>query len=51
MSNVNEKQDDFKKQILKVEKEYIANIVKSDDKQMVAKIIRMYEEAKKNDNK
>lgn len=51
MSNLNEKQVEFKDQILKMEKENIANINKVDDKQMVAKIIRIYEETKKNDNK
>ena len=51
MSNLNEKQTKFKDQILSMEKENIANISKADDKQMVAKIIRVFEETKKNDNK
>lgn len=51
MSNLTEKQTKFKDQILSMEKENIANISKADDKQMVAKIIRIFEEAKKNDNK
>lgn len=51
MSNLNEKQIKFKDRILSMEKENIANINKSDDKQMVAKIIRIFEETKKNDNK
>lgn len=51
MSNLNEKQIKFKDQILNMEKENIANINKVDDKQMVAKIIHIFEETKKNDNK
>lgn len=51
MSNLTEKQVKFKDQILEMEKENIANINKADDKHMVAKIIRVYEEAKKDDNK
>ena len=51
MTNLTEKQIDFKKKILELEKENISTISKSDDKQMVAKIIRIYEEMKKNDNK
>lgn len=51
MTNLTEKQIEFKKKILELEKENISTINKSDDKQMVAKIIRTYEEMKKNDNK
>lgn len=51
MNNLNDKQIKFKDQILNMEKENIANINKADDKQMVAKIIRIYEEMKNNDNK
>lgn len=51
MTNLTEKQIEFKKKILGLEKENISTINKSDDKQMVAKIIRIYEEMKKNDNK
>ena len=51
MTNLTEKQVEFKKKILELEKENISTISKSDDKQMVAKIIRTYEVMKKNDNK
>ncbi len=51
MTNLSDKQKKFKETILKLEKENIVTINKSDDKQMVAKIIRTYEEMKKNDNK
>lgn len=51
MTNLTDKQKDFKKIILEIEKENISTINKNDDKQMVAKIIRTYEEIKKNDNK
>ena len=51
MINLSEKQKQFKEKILKLEQENIATINKIDDKQMVAKIIRLYEEMIKNDNK
>lgn len=41
----------FKDFILELEKENLQNINKEDKKNMVAKIIRTYEEAKKNENK
>lgn len=51
MTNLSEKQKQFKEKILKLEQENIATINKVDDKQMIAKIIRLYEEMIKNDNK
>lgn len=51
MTNLTEEQKKFKEKIIELEKENIATINKNDDKQMVAKIIRIYEEMKKNDNK
>ncbi len=51
MISLTDKQVKFKEKILGLEKENISTISKSDDKQMVAKIIRIYEEMKKNDNK
>ena len=51
MINLSDKQKDFKEMILKLEKENIVIINKLDDKQLVAKIIRLYEEMIKNDNK
>ncbi len=51
MISLTDKQIKFKEKILELEKENISTISKSDDKQMVAKIIRIYEEMKKNDNK
>ena len=51
MSNLTEEQESFKTTIIDLEKENLSNINKIDDKQMVAKIIRVYEEKKKNDNK
>ena len=41
---------EFKDKVLEEEKKSQSNIVKIDDKQMVARIIRLYEE-QKNDNK
>ena len=51
MINLSDKQKEFKEMILKLEKENIVIINKMDDKQLVAKIIRLYEEMIKNDNK
>ena len=36
--------EEFKDKVLDLEKESLANIVKTDDAQLVAKIMRMYEE-------
>jgi hypothetical protein len=44
-------EEDFKDYILELESNNLKNIEKEDKKSMVAKIIRMYEEAKKNGNK
>ena len=44
------KLDEFQKELLKMERESLSNIVKTDDKTMVAKIIHLYEE-KTNVNK
>ena len=41
----------FKDYVLSLEKNNLKNIQKEDKKNMVAKIIRAYEQAKKNDNK
>ena len=41
----------FKDYVLFLEKNNLKNIQKEDKKNMVSKIIRAYEEAKKNDNK
>lgn len=41
---LDEKQKEFKCKILQLERESISNIVKVDDKLMVSRIIRMYEE-------
>jgi len=38
--------EEFKKQILSLEKESLANIVKTDDKTMVSKIINTFERSK-----
>ena len=38
---------EFKEKILQLERESISNITKTDDKILVAKIIRMYEEKEK----
>ena len=51
MINLTEAQKKIKEKILQLEKENVSTINKSDDKQMVAKIIHLYEEMKKNDNK
>ena len=40
----------YKDFILKLERENLQNLVKEDKKSIVAKIIRIYEEAKKNGN-
>lgn len=45
------KLDEFKEKVLHLEKESISNINKTDDKQMVSKIINAYEEYLKNANK
>lgn len=50
MINSEENKKQVKEQILKLERESLANINKTDDKQMVQKIIRLFEEVKKNDN-
>ena len=47
----NKKLDEFKEKVLGLEKESIANINKTDDKQMVSKIVSAYEEFIKNANK
>ena len=44
---LDEKQKKFKELILKMEQESLANITKVDDKVMVSKIIRLYEEENK----
>ena len=41
----------FKDFVLELERENLGNIDKENKKQMVSKIIRNYEEAKKSDNK
>ncbi len=43
--------ENFKKYILELEENNLKNIDRDDRKSMVAKIIRNYEEAKKNGNK
>lgn len=43
--------DNFKDYILELEKNNLRNINKEDKKVIVAKIVRKYEEALKNDNK
>ena len=43
--------DSFKDYVLKLEENNLKNIIKEDKKSMVAKIIRTYEEAKKDGNK
>lgn len=43
--------ENFKDYILEMEKDNLKNLTREDKKQMVAKIVRTYEEAKKNDNK
>lgn len=50
MINSEENKKKVKEQILELEKSSLANINKTDDKQMVQKIIRLFEEVKKNDN-
>lgn len=40
----------FKDFVLELERENLKNIDKEDKKQMVSKIVRNYEEAKKSDN-
>ena len=42
--------DSFKDFVLELERENLRNIDKEDKKQMVSKIVRNYEEAKKGDN-
>ena len=44
------KLQEFQKEVLKMERESLSNIVKTDDKTMVTKIIHLYEE-KANANK
>ena len=44
------KLEEFQKEVLKMERESLSNINKTDDKTMVAKIIHLYEE-KTNANK
>ena len=43
--------ENFKNFILELEKENLLNLSQDDKKQMVAKIMKTYEEAKKSDNK
>ena len=43
-------QEAFKNKILEMERESISNITKTDDKQLISRIIRLYEEEQKNDN-
>ncbi len=43
--------ENFKDFVLELEKENLQNINKEDKKNMVAKIVRTYEGAKKNENK
>ena len=45
------KLEEFKKKLLESERESINNINKIDDKQMVSRIIRTYEEMMKDANK
>jgi len=42
--------ESFKNFVLELERENLRNIDKEDRKQMVSKIVRNYEEAKKSDN-
>lgn len=42
--------ENFKNFVLELERENLRNIDKEDKKQMVSKIVRNYEEAKKSDN-
>lgn len=44
---LDEKQKKFKELILKMEQESLANITKVEDKVMVSRIIRLYEEENK----
>lgn len=43
--------ENFKNFVLDLERENLRNLDKDDKKQMVAKIMKTYEEAKKSDNK
>ena len=43
--------ENFKNFILSLERENLKKLTREDKKQMVRKIIKCYEEAKKNDNK
>ena len=43
--------ENFKNFVLDLERENFRNLDKEDKKQMVAKIMKTYEEAKKSDNK
>lgn len=43
--------ENFKNFILSLERENLKKLTREDKKQMVTKIIKCYEEAKKNDNK
>ena len=42
--------DNFKDFVIELEKENLRNLTREEKKTMVARIIREYEEAKKNDN-
>ena len=42
--------ENFKNFVLELERQNLRNIDKEDKKQMVSKIVRNYEEAKKSDN-
>ena len=44
---LDDKQKKFKERILKMEQESLANITKVEDKAMVSRIIRLYEEENK----
>lgn len=48
--NREEKLEKVKKEVLDLERESLANITKTQDQQMIAKIIKIYEESE-NDNK
>lgn len=50
MSGIELNPENFKEYVLEIERENLKNIDKDEKKIMVAKIIRTYEEAKKNGN-
>jgi EAL domain-containing protein (putative c-di-GMP-specific phosphodiesterase class I) len=47
MTDEEQKLNDFKKQVLKIERESLSNITRLDDKQIISKILRLYEETNK----